>query len=303
MIDRRIDPDQLVTYTARDMPLQGLLTRLASTQRIGVCHIGPVVYFGPTGTTAKLATVAELRREDLRNLPPDARRRLVRLRPLRWQMLSTPRELIDGLAAQSGVRVYEADKTIPHDLWPAGDLPPLGFADGLTLLAAGFGLTFEFSPDGTAVRFVPIPDEVALTRTYRVGPSAGRLATQFAERFPNTAVRAQGDKIQVVGPFEDHDLIARIIRGEKVRRPSTGAGRKNYTLKDTVAPVGTIIKKLAPQLGLNVEYDPGVDSKLLGQRVTVNVKEVSRDELLRAILEPAGLSFRLQGSTLHVVPR
>jgi hypothetical protein len=40
----------------------------------------------------------------------------------------------------------------------------------------------------------------------------------------------------------------------------------------------------------------------MSKTVKVDVKEVSGDELLRAVLEPAGLTFARQGDVLSVKP-
>jgi hypothetical protein len=256
----------------------------------------------------KLATLVELRKEDVGGLPDAIRRRLVRVRAWQWPLLATPRELVDQLEAESGIRFYRYREQIPHDLWPAGDLPPLGFAERVSLLAAGFGLTFEFSPDGSAIRFVPVPDEVMLTRRYQVEGAVERLAPQLAERFPKSTVREAGDELEVVGSWEDHDQIRRVLRGETIRRPAAGTGRPRpasgttvYTVKDTSAPAGLILKQLAPRLGLKLWVDPRAAARVQ-KRVRVDVQNVSRDELLQAVVGPTGLAYAVNGDTLEVRP-
>ena len=263
LLDRRVDPDQTIDFSTTNTPVEDLVLEVAAEHGLGVSRVAPVLYVGPVEMTKKLATLVELRKEDTRVLPASVRPRALRVRAWQWPMLSTPRELIDELAAETGIRFYRYEEQIPHDLWPAGDLPPLGFAERVSLLAAGFGLTFEFSPDGSAVRFIPVPDEVALTRRYKSGSNGDRLATQFAERFPDAKVRADGDELEVVGLWEDHDQISRILRGETIRRPAAvpGAtapadGATVYTVKDTSAPAGLILKQLAPRLGLKLWVDP-----------------------------------------------
>jgi hypothetical protein len=63
-----------------------------------------------------------------------------------------------------------------------------------------------------------------------------------------------------------------------------------------------VIKALAPQLKLEVEIDPAAEAKL-SERISFNVADVSRDELLDAVLKPAGLSFRISGNTLNIGSR
>ena len=55
---------------------------------------------------------------------------------------------------------------IPHDLWAAGDLPPLNLTDRLTLVAAQFDLTFAIDPTGESVSLVEMPATVEISRSY-----------------------------------------------------------------------------------------------------------------------------------------
>ncbi len=308
LLDRRVDPGQPVNFTAKDIPLGTMIRRIASQQGLGVSRVGPILYVGPTEMAQKLATLVELRRDDVRSLPPAIGRRLVQSRAWQWPELSTPRELIDQLAGETGIRFYRSEEQIPHDLWPAGDFPPLGFAERVSLLAAGFGFTFEFSPDGSAVRFIPAPVQVALTRQYEAPGGTEQFAQKLAERFPDSRIRALGQELEVVGRYEDHDQIARILRGEPVRRPvpSNGGPRRPqgetaYTIKDTEAPAGLILKQLAPRLGLKLRVDPRV-ARQVQQRVRVDVQNVSRDDLLKAVVQPLGLTFSVDGDTLEIRP-
>jgi hypothetical protein len=307
LLDRRVDPDQTIDFSATNTPFEQLIHGVAAKLQLGVSRVGPVLYVGPPDTTKKLATLVELRKEDIRSLSPDLQQRLLRARAWRWPMLTAPRDLVEGLANDSGIRFYRYEEQIPHDLWPAGDLPPMGFAERVSLLAAGFGKTFEFSPDGSAVRFIPIPETVSLRRHYEAGGSADRLATQFAERFPDSQFRAVGEEIEVVGLWEDHDMIDRILRGETVRRPTPATDRPlpgtvtKYTVPDTTASASQILKQIAPKFGLKLWVDPRA-VRQLEERVRVHVTDVTRDELLQAIVGPTGLEFSINGDTLEVRP-
>jgi hypothetical protein len=309
VLDRRVDPDQEVDLAASSTPLIDLVGGVAAKIGLGVSRVGPVLYVGPEETAQKLATLVELRKEDVKSLPLGSRQRLLRAVPMQWPLLTTPREIARQLAAETAIRFYRVEEQIPHDLWPAGDLPPMGFAERTSLLGAGFGMTFEFSPDGTAIRFIPIPESVSLTRRYPTRGNADRLAAQFAERFPACEIRALAGELEVVGLWEDHDSISRVLRGETVRRPTPATdtpaaadGTTVYTLKDTTAPAGLILKQLAPRLGLKLWVDPRIAARVQ-QRVRVDVTGVSRDELLKAVVEPAGVGFTIRGNTLEIIPK
>ena len=113
----------------------------------------------------------------------------------------------------------------------------------------------------------------------------------------------------MVGLWEHHDAIKRLLRGETIRPPqpvgdppSGRAGTTVYSLKDTEAPAGVILKQLAAQLGLKLWVDPRIATRVQ-KRVRVDVKNVTRDELLEAVVAPAGVSFTIRGDMLEIVPQ
>jgi hypothetical protein len=116
--------------------------------------IGSVVYIGPRETASQLTAIAAERRQEVARLSNDAKARLLKTESWQWDQLSQPRDLLRDLARQGGVTIENAD-AVPHDLWPAVDLPPLVWVDRMTLLLAGFGLTFGIDERGAAIRLLP----------------------------------------------------------------------------------------------------------------------------------------------------
>jgi hypothetical protein len=301
-LDRRIDPDQPIEFSAQNEPLSDLIGRLAASLRIGVCRVGPVIYFGPPQTAAVLGTVVEIRAEQLRqsSLPTAARLRVSR--PVSWPQLTTPRELIEQTARAAGLEVNGLDQ-IPHDLWPATDLPPLDFAEHMSLLLAGFGLTFAWVDDGRGIRFEPLPESASLDRSYRMSSGqAAAIAQLLRQKFPQSQIAQRPDGVIIRGPIEVHRNVERWIRGDRTSttRPKAGADLVRYTLEIKNKPVGTIAKALAKQLGLQIQFDPAIQDRL-EDRVSFKVEEVTRDELLDALLKPVDLAFRVENGTLVIV--
>ncbi|MCH5376126.1 MAG: hypothetical protein JJ992_19315, partial [Planctomycetes bacterium] len=303
-LDRRIDPDQTVDFTAQDEPLQELIVRFANSRHIGACRVGPVIYFGPPETTAVLSTVVELRRDELRRWPASVAARLKVSHPVSWAELAEPRDLIVQAARQAGLEVTGLE-LVPHDLWPAANLPPLDFAEHMSLLLAGFGLTFESVEGVLQIRLIPLPSSVAIERAYRVSArQAARIMELLQQRFPEAEVERRADGLSVRGPIEIHRTVDSWLRGESTTtaiRPPAKNAEVRYTLDIKNQPVGRIAEALAKRLGLRIQYDPRSRDKL-SELVSFRVEEVTRDELLRALLAPAGLSFRIADETLEVFP-
>jgi hypothetical protein len=301
-LDRRIDPGRLVDLGIAEQSLENALRTLARHQEMGVCFLDAVVYFGPQDTADKLSTVAAIRRREAEKLPRQVALRLARVRAWQWETLSTPRDLLTELADESGIEIAGLAQ-FPHDLWPAVELPPLSLADRLTLVLAGFGMTYQFSPDGAQLQLVPFPATAAISQIYPGKGHPRENAERIARLYPEAQVAVEGEMIRVVGPWEAHQGVELLMQGQRVARttpPKNSGGRTVYTLKVENEPVGGVIKALAGQLKLEVTIDPAAESRLT-ERVSFNVADVSRDELLRAVLKPAGLSFRVTANELRIV--
>ena len=158
-LDRRVDPNRKIDFSVQDVSLRDALLELANAHGLGVSYVGTVVYLGPPWVTGRLATLIAIRNQQLVSWPVETRRRLSRRQVWRWPRLAEPRKLIEQLAQDAGIEIQGIDQ-LPHDLWPAADLPPLTFTQRLTLVLAGFDRTFEFLPNQTRVRIVPIPNEI-----------------------------------------------------------------------------------------------------------------------------------------------
>jgi len=274
-IDRRIDPDRLLTFESEEVPFSELLDRITQYHDLGWCRVGPVVYIGPRETTSVLATVVALRQQEVEQLPQNLRVSLSRSTPCRWDVLSEPRTLIEELVADYNYRAFGVE-AIEHDLWPEVDLPELSFSQQLSILLAGFGMTFEFAPDGSAVRPAPMPETATLQRRYPGRNQAGRLVARLREIFPDLEIEREGNEIIVVGRWEEHQLVRRALSGRPVRTAPT-PGESRYTLRVDDQQVGPLLRTLAGQLELDIRFDPSAEDRL-NRMVSFSVTDATLDE-------------------------
>ncbi len=153
-MDRRLDPQRLLELQLPLAPLSEALQQIAKNQDAAVSWLDPVVYLGPSPTTAKLATLLELNRQQLQQVSGPDRLRWETPAPTAWEFLSQPRQLVAQMAQQRGVTL-EGVEQIPHDLWAAQQLPPLDLLQQLTIVLAGFDLcvTLDANGQGASPRF------------------------------------------------------------------------------------------------------------------------------------------------------
>lgn len=299
-LDRRVNPDQRVDFTGQNLSLAQLFAALAIQQELAVGQVGPVIYIGPPATAKKLATLVQLREEQVRRLPAAVQRRWLHREPIRWPILAEPRELLKQAADSAGLRIEHLDR-VPHDLWPATDLPPLNAIEQLALILAGFGVTYEISADGAAVRPLAIPDEVSIRRGYAwTADPAGSLA-RLREMFPDTKFAMQGSRLEVDGPWETHEHVERLLRGETVRAPVAGPTISRFTLTVRNQSARAVLQAVAAKLGLQLEIAPTAANQV-NEMVNFAVDNVSLEDLLTAICKPVGLQAQATDTKLRVTP-
>jgi hypothetical protein len=306
ILDRRVDPDQKIELVLDNVSLQEALQRIASRLDVGFTLVGPVVFFGPKQTAERLRTVATLRNEDVRRLPPAVRAIWLSAKPWKWDKLAVPWDLVSTLVRENGLQMAGLEQ-IPADLWGAADLPPLPLVERLTLVLAQFDLTFEIGTDGISLRVVPIPSKPAMERTYSVSGVAQDVAAQLRQNklLTGAEIDVVNGKLVIRGRQEDQDIVHDLLAGGTARRSSVTEGKKVYTLRVEL-PIGKLLEALGSQMGIEIAVDkPAIAAAgiSLKTKVRVDVKEVSADELLKAVLDPAGLTFARRDNVVEIKPK
>ena len=302
VLDRRIDPSRSLELTFQPQPLETALEQIAAEQKIGVAMLGPVAYFGPPETTARLRTASALQHEALAKLPLSAKRKLLQAKAWRWADATEPAVLLAQLAKEAGVKIA-GQELVQHDLWTETDLPALSWIDRLALVAIQFELTFTVSDDGRTATLVPLPAEVAIAKTYPGGSNAAHLAAKWQREFPNVRITTADDKLTVTGRVEDHERIEQKLKPATTKRPErANAGEQVYTIAQDNVPLDQLLAQLAKQLGLEVRYDDAIAKAgvALDQRVSIKVKQAPLAKVFEAALAPAGLTCTIRGKVVEV---
>jgi len=307
-IDRRVDTSRKVEVNLAGLPLRKALDQAGEQSGIAVRMLGPVAYFGPEKKIADLRTAAELLREQVRELPPERRGALLRLRTLEWEALAAPREILEQVGRETGIAI-ENPELVPHDLWAAAKLPPLSVTDQWTLILAGFDLTVQLDEGGQTARIIPL-EKPRLVRKYRAGANPGQVAAKLEEYLDQAEFRVAGGFLWVRGRLEDHERVTAALSGNPLKKtthskskPKTGKTLITLTVKNQ--PLLPVLRQIAGQLKLKIDIsetalrEAGID---LDQVVSLEVTQATTDELLTALLSPAGLKFRREGNAVRILP-
>jgi hypothetical protein len=304
--DRRLDLSQRVSLDVEAASLDDVLSQLSATASLGYSKLNRLLYLGPPSAAEQLRTIAALRGEEVRRLPTSRRSAFALKQPVTWPRLTEPRELINALARRRGWRIGEAER-IPHDLWPAGELPALPYSDQLTVMLIGFDLTFEIKPAERTLEIVPLRP-LTVNRRYRL-PRGFPNPDALLQHVPAARARVEGEMMSVDARIEDHEKLAKLLRGRSTQTPASRAKRQSkqvYTLRVQEQSVGAVLEELAERLGWQIEIDSEsirAAGLSLEKRVSFSVENSDEDELLDAVLRPAELDYLRENGRLRIVPR
>lgn len=301
-LDRRIDPDRLITLSASDAPLEMVVQMLAQRAGGGSCHVGSVIYIGPAETAADLATVAAVQTEFARQSRDPAVRQLFAAESLVWPELTEPRKLLAEVAQRHKLTFANLDAAVAHDLWHEGEFPKIAPAESLTLLLAGFGATYRFGKDAdgnSQLQLIPLPENPQLTRRFPFRGDVNDAAAKVKAEFPELAIETQAGGLSVTGRYEEVTLAGKMLRGENFRRVAVNPGQKVYTLEIKEQPLGAVLNSLAKSLSLKVEVAEDAE-EILQQRISFSVDKVTLVDLLQAAMEKTPVRWQLSGETLTI---
>jgi hypothetical protein len=297
LLDRRVDPNQLVSADAHGISLADELKQLANSLQLGVGTIGPVHYFGPKDAAARVEALSELRRRDAAGSKHKA---WLKTAPSGWDDLAEPRALAQAIAAEAGAKISNPE-AIPHDVWASWSGPSLSHVDRLTLVLAGFDLTFEIGSDGTTVQIIPAPEQLTFDRTYDIVDSVTKVSGELKRLLPEIKVQASGAKaVRVTATAEQHAQVADLLAGKQTTTKTVVVpGEKQYTFSAKNQLIGAMVQTLAKDRGLKVEANESIIEKLK-QRGTVEVEKVSFEAALKKVLDPVGIKYKLTDKTLEL---
>ncbi|MFM7138129.1 MAG: hypothetical protein ACKO1M_13835, partial [Planctomycetota bacterium] len=217
----------------------------------------------------RAAAAAADRERRLAAIPAAQRKLLLESEPWSWPAGARPRDLVTAALADARLAVEGLD-SIPHDHFPAAALPPLPLAERLDLVLAHFDRRILWSADR--------------------GRPTGRIVAIDANIDPQPAGRP--DRAAQAGP---------------PRRPTPPPSRSvkvrdEFTLR-LEAPLDQALAAIAGRLGLSLDLDMAslaAHGIAPGEIVRAEVEKASRDRLLDAVLQPAGLQWKIEGDRLRV---
>src|SRR5262249_38110052 len=153
---------------------------------------------------------------------------------------------------------------------------------------------------GLSAQLIAMPEKPTIEHSYSTGASPQELVTKLRQipMLAGAEIKVVEGKVSVRGRQEDQDAVSELLAGRAARRTTVTNDQHVYSLRIEM-PVGKLLEALQKQMDLNFQIDKSaieLAGLSLDKPVKLDVKEVSEDELLRSVLEPAGLTFRRLGN-------
>jgi hypothetical protein len=302
-LDRRVAPDHRVTFSAKNTTLETGLVNLVLAEQLSFTTVGAVVYIGPPNAHARLQGLLSVRRKSLATLPVNVRAKWNAACALTWEELTEPREIVAKIAEKVGAKCEDVSQ-VPHDVWPAWQGPALPAIDLLSLVLIGFERTVEWSADGRSFKIVPAPSSISYDETYTVAGDVIQVGKELKRILPEVSLKREGtSKIIATASAEDHLKIAELLAGKKVTTKTVvKPAEKRYTLTVENQPRGAVVKTLAAELGLALKFAAELNPQMT-ERISLSVKQVTAEDLLKQLLEPVKLRAELGKEELTVLAK
>lgn len=312
ILDRRIDPSLKLELSAFNSTIGNVLEQVSAQHLINFSLIDNTVYLGPAQATQNLRTLVELRRRNARGMKSSSRKTLLSKSTLSWKRLSTPRDILDDISKKYHLKI-EGLEQVPYDTWAAGKFSSMLLSHQLTIILAGFDLTWTPSADKSSIVIVSIEKNPSYSKTYTIRSKNTPTLESLKTLAPNANITQKRKSFTVKGRAEEHDVIA-IALGKKkttrtVRKSSQHKKKSpinRYTLNVQQQPAQAVLTQLAGQLNMQIEFDMQkiANRKIsLDKRISFSVQAVTFEELFKTATNAAGLKFEIQAKTIHISPK
>jgi hypothetical protein len=314
LLDRRVDPDQMIDSDTGDRSLRSAIDEIAQTAHAATSRAGNCLVVAPAAAAGRLRTVVALREGELAARKSDSAR-TARLRSeratIRWDDLERPAEIVQTIGRHFGLTVSGIEM-IPHDLWAGATEPEVTAAEALSLVLNQFDLTFEWTDRGAGVRLVALPATVVIERTYALhGKSAGEVLHTIHAKIEGLDVEVRGGLLLVKGSVEQQEAVASLLGlSRKPSRTSTKRAaspleKQSFTLQAHGVSLRDLFSELEKQ-GLTIEYDAarlekaGID---LSQKVSIDLPQLPAPRFFSTLLDPYGLTYHFNRTSVVIEPK
>lgn len=295
VIDRRVDPNQQLNLTVKNVSIEQFLLRIAQASGTKFCRFGDCYYLGPPKNTELLMGIHGI-------LTSGRQRKqtfLSRTDAMSWPSLTTPQAVLEQLSQENGFDIKDINR-IEHDLMTELNIPPMRLDMRLALLLSQFDRWFKQSKSAKSISINDPPTNLKAS-VRLTGYDANRELLQLIRKTaPSCKVSHSKRSITVTGPTDELEM-ARNVAIESFEPKTRSLDQKRFQL-NVKNKRGLILQAVAGQLGLEVQVEQECQD-ILGDVVAVKVKDATVEELLDAILAGTDCGYSQDDKTLRLYRR
>lgn len=300
LLDRRVDPSQLVDRQDRDLTFEQFLWALAAKEKLAVCQVGDLFYLGPEDTALALPEDLKVLNEQLagKDLPNKLKQKLTEKIDITVSQPFEPSKWLAEDAARAALPLLNLEE-FPMDWWAPLDWPTMPRFQAYALFAASFGLSLQIEEAG--LRFVKTQLPAALSRDYPWNASQNLTLAELRLQHSRLTLDLVKDKLTASGPATAFGTLERQL-GSQPRSAPKESGERRFTLNKTKAPRGSILATIAQQLGLKLLF-PEEARSALSERIEVDVQQVTLQELMDKVLADTSLSYEIVEGEFRILKK
>ncbi|MEZ6116296.1 MAG: hypothetical protein R3C28_06955 [Pirellulaceae bacterium] len=300
-LDRRIDPETPMTLQIVNQTLQRLLTKVASSADGEVALLGRSIYLRPKDQATSLATTYQLRLRQIKTFSAEDIGRWLELKPMTWERLSRPRDIVARWSQDAGLQATGLEQ-IPHDVWAEYHAGDVTFCERLTIVLAGFDLSFEPRPDG--FRIVPMEQDAVIEQSYAASIRQHPKWLEVKQQLAKANVKVGSRELLVTADWETHLQVRSLLEDKDapIRQGDDDIdfSRKRFTLTVKDQPFEPVLQALAKQLSVELTIDAGISQEIRQRRITLSVQNATLQELLDAAIQDVPVAYRWHEKRLTI---
>lgn len=317
-LDRRVDPEIPVTYSADAVPLAAALTEMIEGVGLETVRLGPILYVGPPESGGELLLTLFLHRQAARGNPNQAKEGLEKRVAFPKDDFVEPAALLKDAAKKGGLSWSGLDK-MPFDYWRNGTFPPLAAGDLFSLVLIGFGVDYRLDDRKPVLKPVAFQKEGTVIRSWPAEEISGIRRGDF----PDVEWMEIRNEIRGTGPFREiarieyrasKERMKNVLREVHDRREREDAGgRSDSSVSGSLkrnsgggnllsgeirqATLQFVFDELKNQLDLDCVLDSSVDKMgmTLETRISCRFDNANPKRALKIIADELGVSYRLNG--------
>ena len=295
-LDREIDPNQKIEFPSTLQPLGKSLDQVAEKVDGLALSVGSFVYIAPKEKALRYLVLKNIQSY---SQPTSLQQTLGQTSELKWSYLSNPRDTISVVAANLDLKLKNPER-IPHDLWTEQNLPRLYKWEQLTFLLATLNLSFKIDAAEQSLEVFELADGLVMTTKFRKSEATKIRQAIYKSKLSSIKYVERGSDFFVRGSLSELAELMDQTRVVRKWKSTIKAGSKDVFDLKTSASRGQILATIARNRNVELKFSPDMN-EALRQKVSIDVKQVTAEELISETLKGTGLRYQLNEKQLLIL--